>query len=70
MDPALTSPEAGHWVYWFWASWEGLSGVDQRQMLPMTGPGQNVWSYKAIHNLWLPLLDMSVCRKDQDVCQG
>ena len=46
------------------------SGADECQMLPVTGPGWPVWSYKAIHGLWIPLLDLIVHGKDQVAHQG
>ena len=46
------------------------SGADQCQILLMTAPRQPVWSYKAIHSLWLSLLSLGVHRNDQDVHQG
>ena len=36
-------------------------GVDLCRTLPVAGPGQPVWSYKAIHCLWLPLLGLEFC---------
>ena len=34
-------------------------------MLHVPGPGQPVWSYTAIHGLYLPLLGLGVHGKDQ-----
>ena len=39
------------------------SAADQRQTLPVTGPGQPVWIYKAIPSFWLPLWGLGVCRR-------
>ena len=36
----------------------------------VTSPGQPVWSYKVTQSLWLPLLGLSVCGKDQALNQG
>lgn len=55
MDSALMLSEAGHWVCCFGPLGKN-SGAGQRHTLPVTGPRQPVWSYKAIHSLWLPLL--------------
>lgn len=38
--------------------------------LPVTGPRQPVWSYKAIHSSWLPLLGLVVHGKDHAAYQG
>ena len=46
------------------------SGAVQCEMLPVTGPGKCVWSYRGIHILWLPLLGLGMCRKDQAAHQG
>lgn len=45
------------------ASWD--SGIGQYQTLPVTAPGQHVWVYRVINSLWLPLLGLAVCGKDQ-----
>ena len=45
-------------------------GAGKCQMLPVTSSGQSVWCYKAIHSVWLPLLGLSVYRKDQATHQG
>ena len=55
----LISFEAHYCVYWFWGHL-GDSSADQYQMLPVTDLGLPVWSYKVIHSLWLPLMDL-VC---------
>lgn len=60
---------AGHWVCSFWSLFRGNAGVGQYQILPVTGPELPVFSYKAIHSLWVPLLGLSVYRKDQTVYQ-
>ena len=36
-------------------------------MLPVTDPGEPIWSYKATHSVWLPLLGLGVCGKDKGV---
>lgn len=33
----------------------------------VTGPRQPVWSFKMIYILWLPLLGIGVCGKEQAV---
>lgn len=46
------------------------SGTDQCWMLPVTHPEWRVWSYKAIHSLWLALLEFCVSGKDWAAHQG
>ena len=41
------------------------SGAEQCHKLPVTGPGQPVQRYKAVHSLWLSLLGLGVHGKDQ-----
>lgn len=48
LDPALTLAEAGHWVYFFYASVRD-SRAGKCQRLPVAVPGQHFWSYKVIH---------------------
>ena len=45
------------------------SSAGQCEMLPVTGPKQPDWSYKAIHSLWLPFLELGMHAKGQAVCQ-
>ena len=40
------------------------------QTLPVNGPGKSLATYKAIHSLWLSLLGLGVCGKDQAVHKG
>ena len=46
------------------------SGAGQSQVLPVTVSGLPVWSYKAVHCLWLPLVGLVMCRTGQTVHQG
>ena len=46
------------------------SGANQSLTLPVSGPGQPLWCYKVIHSFWLPLLGLSVHRKNQAVHQS
>lgn len=41
------------------------SGASQFQVLPLTGPGLPMWSYKMIQCLWLLLLGLDVPQKIQ-----
>lgn len=45
MYPALLFPEAGHWMYWFWAFLWGLC-AGQCQTLFVIDPEKPVWSYQ------------------------
>lgn len=42
----------------------------QYQMRPVTGPGLPGRSYKAIQDLWLPLISLGICRRIQATYRG
>ena len=69
LDPPLMFSIAGHWVYWFWASWEVLWC---RPMWDATSdwPLPTCLELPAIHSLWLLLLGLGACGKDPALHQG
>ena len=66
LGPALMLSEAGHWLCWFWASWARL------WYMPMSDatcdwPWATCLDTWAIQSLWLPLLGLGACGKDEAV---
>ena len=61
--------EAGHWMFWFWTCWKGLWC---RPMLEVAydWPSATYLELQISHSLWLPLLGLNACGKDQAVHQG
>ena len=58
----------GHWVYWFWASWEGLWSRPIEDAA-CDCPYATCLELSAIHSFQLPLLCLGVWKRDHAVYQ-